>query len=252
VGAKERNAVNMNETPPAYYARGRHGWKAWWTLLHPPYTLMHLSFVVVGAALAPELNFRTLGATVLAFFLAVGIAAHALDELIGRPLQTEIPALMLITSTGIGLGLAVSIGIAGAVVSNPQLIWFVLIGVFLNLAYNLELFGGYFHTNFWFGLAWGVFPVLTGNFAQSGTINWVTVLGAGYAFSATLTQRTLSSPARFLRRKAITVEGQIYPRNGTPITLDRALLLMTLERALRLLVVTCILVAAFLLTGHLV
>ena len=35
----------------------------------------------------------------------------------------------------------------------------IAVGAFLVLAYNLELFGGRFHTDLWFALAWGAFPV---------------------------------------------------------------------------------------------
>ena len=62
----------------------------WWTLLHPPYTVWHLSYVVLGAAMAPHRDWAALGVSLLAFFLAVGLGAHALDELKGRPLGTRI------------------------------------------------------------------------------------------------------------------------------------------------------------------
>ncbi|MHB8593760.1 MAG: hypothetical protein ACYDB3_05415, partial [Acidimicrobiales bacterium] len=78
----------MTASRPAFYAAARGGWRDWWTLLHPPYTAWHLSYVVIGSLIGPRVNWSTLGATVLAFFLAVGVAAHALDELQGRPLGT--------------------------------------------------------------------------------------------------------------------------------------------------------------------
>ena len=61
-----------------------------------PYTAWHLSYVVVGGCLAAEVSWGRLGLTVLAFFLAMGIGAHALDELAGRPLQTTIPGSILV------------------------------------------------------------------------------------------------------------------------------------------------------------
>jgi len=54
----------------AYYALGSGGWRDWWVLLHPPYTAWHLSYVVMGAALAPVLDLGRLAATLLAFALA--------------------------------------------------------------------------------------------------------------------------------------------------------------------------------------
>ena len=233
----------MNRIPPAYYG----GWRDWWTLLHPPYTLMHLSFVVVGATLAPELNLRTLLATLLAFFLAVGIAAHALDELAGRPLATNISAHILVLLAILSLGLAVGIGIIGAIVSNIHILWFVIAGVFLAVSYNLELFGGFFHTDLWFGFAWGAFPALTANFAQTGAVDIVSLLGASYAFAIALTQRHLSSPARQLRRKVTSVEGIIRYRDDTTKQIDRPLLLKPLEDALQMLVLSSILIAFTLL-----
>ncbi|HLQ14440.1 MAG TPA: hypothetical protein VK256_01090, partial [Candidatus Eisenbacteria bacterium] len=99
---------------PAYYAAHTTGWRRdVWALLHPPYTAWHLSYVLIGASLAPTVNIVRLIATLLAFFLAVGISAHALDELRGRPLQTRLPAGLLWAAAVIGLGGAVVIGIAG-------------------------------------------------------------------------------------------------------------------------------------------
>ena len=80
---------------PAFYARQGTAVSDWWTLLHPPYTIWHLSYVVLGAAIAPSRDWTALAFSVLAFFLAVGLAAHALDELHGRPLRTNIPSSTL-------------------------------------------------------------------------------------------------------------------------------------------------------------
>src|SRR5450759_2534553 len=38
---------------PAFYAARGGGWRDYWTLLHPPYTAWHLSYVLLGAALSP-------------------------------------------------------------------------------------------------------------------------------------------------------------------------------------------------------
>src|SRR5262245_22489778 len=98
----------MADRRPAFYAAtGPAG--DWWTLLHPPYTAWHLSYVAIGAALAPHLDAERLVATLLAFFLAVGIAAHALDELNGRPLRTSIPSSVLAGSAAVALTGAVVI-----------------------------------------------------------------------------------------------------------------------------------------------
>ena len=154
---------------PAFYALTPGGWRDYWTLLHPPYTLWHLSYVVMGACIASTVDLRWLVETVLAFFLAMGIAAHALDELNGRPLGTRIPDAVLWALAVLGLAGAVALGVDGARTVSPWIWAFIGTGVFLVLAYNLELFGGRIHSDLWFALAWGAFPVLTASFAQTAT-----------------------------------------------------------------------------------
>ncbi|MFX4493680.1 hypothetical protein ABTA45_19500, partial [Acinetobacter baumannii] len=92
---------------PAFYALATGGWRDLVTLLHPPYTAWHLSYVVFGAAIAPTLHGGRLLATLAAFFLAVGVSAHALDELNGRPLQTTLRRRTLVGLAVVGLGGAV-------------------------------------------------------------------------------------------------------------------------------------------------
>jgi hypothetical protein len=218
---------------PAYYAARTTGWRRdVWALLHPPYTAWHLSYVLIGASLAPTVSVVRLVATVLAFFLAVGIAAHALDELRGRPLQTEIPASVLWTGAIIGLLGAVALGVAGVIVIGPWLLPFIAMGVFFVFAYNLELLRGRLHGDFWFALSWGAFPVLTAYFAQTGRLSLaaLAVAGAGYALS--YAQRMLSTPARLLRRRSRSVTGTLTLADGSQVPLDRPALLRPLERAL--------------------
>src|SRR5258708_12981469 len=117
---------------PAYYAARTTGWRrAVWALRHPPYTAWHLSYVLIGASLAPTVSLARLVATVLAFFLAVGVAAHALDELRGRPLQTELPAGVLWAAAVIGLLGAVAFGIAGMIGVGPCPLPSIACAVFL-------------------------------------------------------------------------------------------------------------------------
>lgn len=218
---------------PAYYAAHSTGWRRdVWALLHPPYTAWHLSYVLIGASLAPTLNAVRLIATLLAFFLAVGISAHALDELRGRPLQTRLPAGLLWAAAVIGLGGAVVIGIAGVSVLGPWLLPFIALGVFFVFAYNLELLRGRVHGDFWFALSWGAFPVLTAYFAQTGRLSLAAV-GAGVAgYALSYAQRMLSTPARLLRRRSRSVAGAVTMNDGSQVSLDKPTLLRPLERAL--------------------
>ena len=147
----------MTDRRPAFYAAtGPAG--EWWTLLHPPYTAWHLSYVAIGAALAPRLDAQRLVATLLAFFLAVGVAAHALDELHGRPLRTSIPSPVLAAAATAALAGAVVIGALGVTRTGPVLVPFIIAGAFLVAAYNLELFDGRFHTDAAFATAWAPSP----------------------------------------------------------------------------------------------
>lgn len=218
---------------PAYYAARPGGWRDWWTIVHPPYTAWHLSYVVVGATLAPETDGVRLVATLLAFFLAVGIGAHAVDELHGRPLRTRIPDRALRVAAGAGLVGGVALGLAGVGRVGPGLLAFIAVGPPLVLGYNLELFGGRLHTTVGFAGAWGAFPVLTAYYAQAERLDVAAVAGAAAAFALSYAQRSLSTPARRLRRQVQHVEGELRLADGSVIVLDTGVLLEPLERALR-------------------
>jgi hypothetical protein len=236
-GAPHSPAVPGEESPagarPAYYAASPGGWRDWWTLLHPPYTAWHLSYVVVGAALAPHVSLTALLATLIAFFLAVGLAAHALDELNGRPLHTRIPAPALVTVTAVGLAGAVALGAAGVARAGWALLPFMIVGPVLVIAYNAELFGGIIHTDLGFAAAWGAFPVLTAYAAQTGRLALAPVLAAAAALALSAAQRRLSTPARTLRRRSVRVEGRITLADGQVTAVDQQALLAPLEGALR-------------------
>jgi hypothetical protein len=219
---------------PAYYAARSGGWRRdIWAVLHPPYTAWHLSYVLIGAALAPSIDGVRLAATLVAFFLAVGVSAHALDELNGRPLGTELPGSVLKAAAAIGLVGAVAIGIAGLTRLGPGLLPFIAVGVLFVFAYNLELLGGKLHGDFWFALSWGAFPVLTAYFAQTGRISTGAIGAAAAAFALSAGQRALSTPARLLRRRSRSVSGAVTFSDGSVVQLDEATLLRPLEKALK-------------------
>lgn len=217
----------------AFYALSPGGWRDYWSLLHPPYTLWHLSYVVLGAALAPTVNVGWLLETAVAFFLAMGVAAHALDELHGRPLGTRIPDGVLWMLAGIGLVGAIVLGIDGARQVSPWIWAFIAVGVFLVVAYNLELFGGAIHSDLWFALAWGAFPVLTAFFAQTASINVAAIVLAAACAAISAAQRTLSTPVRRLRRRVASVSGEITLLDGATEPLDVDALRHGPESALR-------------------
>ena len=218
---------------PAYYSARGGGWRDWWTILHPPYTAWHLSYVVIGAMLAPTVDGGRLIATLIAFFAAVGIGAHALDELHGRPLKTQIPSATLAVAAVGGLALAVGLGVAGVAEVGWVLLPFVVVGPLLALAYNLELFGGVVHTDVGFALAWGAFPVVTAYVAQTNTISAGALIAALGATALSLAQRWLSTPARLLRRRTARVDGALVLDDGSELALSQGSLLAPIERALQ-------------------
>jgi hypothetical protein len=237
----------VTEARPAFYALAPGGWRDYVTLLHPPYTAWHLSYVVIGACLAPHLYEGRLAAALAAFFLALGISAHALDELNGRPLQTKIPEGVLVGLTIVPLAIAVGIGIAGAVAFNGWLLVFVAIGLALVPVYNLELFGGAIHNGAGFAFAWGAFPLLTGYFVCAGTISWTALLAAAYATLTSYVQRVLSTPVRHVRRRVVSVSGTIELRDGTREQVTRETLAAGPERSLQALAAANVALAAALL-----
>jgi len=220
---------------PAFYALPSGGWRDWWTLLHPPYTLWHLSYVAFGAATADVVDLYRLGMSLLGFFLGVGLAAHALDELRGRPLSTGIPDRVLQGLAALSLLGAAAIGVAAVVLGSAWLAVFIAVGAFLVVAYNLELAGAAFHSDLWFALAWGGFPALTGAFAQAGRLSVAAVLVAAACVAISAAQRALSTPVRRLRRRVATVEGAITLRDGTVEPLGTEAIRAAPEAALKLL-----------------
>lgn len=229
---------------PAFYALERGGWRDYLTLLHLPYTAWHLAYVVVGGTLAPAVSWSRLGLTVLAFFLALGIGAHALDELHGRPLGTAIPPAALVALAVASVAGACAIGVAVAFSFSLWILAAVALGAVLVPAYNLELFGGRVHGDRWFALSWGAFPVLTGYLASTGTLRAEAVLAAAWAAGLSLAQRRLSTAARHARREVAAVRGELELTSGRREPITQEHLLAAPEAALRLLAGSTLLVAA--------
>ena len=220
---------------PAFYALGPGGWREYVTLLHLPYTAWHLAYVVVGGCLAATVDWWTLALTVVSFGLAMGVGAHALDELDGRPLATSIPSRVLVALAVVSVGAAAAIGIVVAVERTLWILPLVAAGVALVPAYNLALFGGRVHTDLGFALAWGAFPVVTAFVAQTGGIRAEAILAAAWATLLSLAQRRLSQVVRRLRRSVQDVDGRLQLADGTTEPVTRELLMHAPEGALRLL-----------------
>jgi demethylmenaquinone methyltransferase/2-methoxy-6-polyprenyl-1,4-benzoquinol methylase len=216
----------------AFYALRPGGWRDYWTLLHPPYTLWLLSNALLGAAVAPAPDPRIVAGGVLAFALAVGVAAHSFDELRGRPLSTRIPSPVLVALGTIALAIAVALGFAALPLVGVGLLAFVAIGAALVIGYAFEM--PVIHTDVGFALAWGAFPALTLAYATGAAPVPAIAVAAGAAFLS-LAQRRLSTRVRGIRRKAESVAGEIRYRDGTREAIDTRSLIAAPEAGLRLL-----------------
>ena len=217
---------------PAFYAARSGGWRDYWTLLHPPYTVWHLSYVLLGASLAPAPDPRIVLGALVAFGLAVGIGAHAFDELRGRPLRTRIPSAVLVGLGAIALAIAVAIGVVGVAMLGPLFALFVAAGAALVVLYAFE--APLVHSDLGFALAWGAFPVVATAYAV-GAPAVPTVLAACAAALLSLAQRHLSTRARSIRRRASAISGEIRYADGTREAVDATSLIGAPEAALRIL-----------------
>lgn len=220
------------------------------TLLHPPYTAWNMSYVALGAVLAPSLEIGRLLLTLAAFFAGTGIASHALDELNGRPLNTGLSIRQLKIMAVLGLGLALTATLAGAVIISPWILLFAAIGVVLVFAYTLEWGNGLIHTDLGFALSWGAFPVVVGYWAQAESFSLPMWVVAGAATLLSLAQRSLSTPARFFRRRTTSAAVAFRSDRGEE-QWDDLRLLASWERPLRLLSWTMVILTVGLVLARL-
>ena len=218
---------------PAFYAAGPGRLRDWWTLLHPPYTVWHLSYVALGGATASAMHLDRLGKAVAAFFLAMGVGAHALDELNGRPLRTRISSRALVGVAIASIANAVAIGVANIEIVGLAGVPLIAFGTFIVFAYNLEWYGGRFHSDEWFALAWGAFPALVGHWAVGGALHPRALALMAGCYFLSLAQRRLSTPVRALRRRTSSVAGTITRTDGSTEPIDKATIGRPIEGALR-------------------
>jgi demethylmenaquinone methyltransferase/2-methoxy-6-polyprenyl-1,4-benzoquinol methylase len=238
--------ANASLTPAFYAARGG-GWRDYWTLFHPPYTVWHLSYVLLGAALAPSPDPKIVAGALVAFGLAVGVGAHAFDELNGRPLRTQIPSPVLVALGSAALLVAVALGVVAATMVGPLFLLFVAVGAAVVLLYA---FGApLVHSDLGFALGWGAFPV-TATAAATGAHPLPTALAALAATLLSLAQRRLSTRARSIRRRTVGVSGEIVYSDGSREAIDARSLIGAAEGALSIMWLAVLAVALAVLLAH--
>ncbi len=229
---------------PAFYARTGSAAADLVAILHPPYTAWHLSYVVIGASLAASVSLSRLGWTLVVFFLAVGIAAHSLDEVSSRPLKTGLGDAALWAMAITALGAAAVVVALGSVLVSPWIWAWAVAGLFFAVGYPLE-WPAFLHTDLGFAVAWGAFPVLVGYWVQTESVSLGAVIVAGFATLLSLAQRSLSTPARFVRRETTAADARF-----DTAAWDRTRLLATWEVPLRWLAWAVVALAAGLLVAR--
>lgn len=143
-------------------------------LLFLPYTGMVLSFSVIGSLLAARIFYDRVLAIVFIYFFGLGIAAHALDALGSRgikPWGTVFTKAQLWIVALVSLLFAYGIAVYYMVQYVPLLFVVAILEGFFVFAYNLEWFGGMFHTDRWFAFSWGGLPVLAGYIMQTNSMS---------------------------------------------------------------------------------
>ena len=208
-----RRRATMNaETRPAFYALSRGGWRDYVTLLHPPYTLWHLSYVAVGAGLASPFSWRAAprrssrsrsrwasARTPSTSFTADRSVRRSPTARSGRSPSCRSQPLRRSGSTRASLGRGGSRRSSSRAPSSSS-------------RTTSSCFGGAFHSTLWFALAWGSLPALSAYVVEAETLRLEAVAAAAYAALLSYAQRVLSTPARAARRQA----GTVRPRRSRP------------------------------------
>ncbi|NIO06273.1 MAG: hypothetical protein GTO13_22495 [Proteobacteria bacterium] len=180
-------------------------------LLFLPYTGMVLSFAVIGSMVAERIHWDRVGAIVLIYFLGLGIGAHALDALgskEAKPWGEAFQRRQLWLIASISLAAAYLIAIYYMILYVPWLWVVALLEGFFVFAYNLEWFGGKFHTDNWFAFSWGFLPVLAGYLIQTNRISPEALLLGLSMTLFSLIEIKSSRPYKDLKRHSLDLSNE--------------------------------------------
>jgi len=228
-----------------FFGEGKY--RGYLDLLYLPYTSMVLSYVVIGAAIAPVMHFDRLAATLAAYFLGVGLSAHYLNEASTARAGTKISRRKLLAISLLALSGALFIGVYYALTVSLPLFVFVFVETFFLFSYNVRSFmWGRFHNDFWFSLSWGSLPVLTSYF-----VNALTITPSGLVMSvvAGLTAGIQARLSRWLKdwRRNPQLDDILFKFEGNQVPLSKKFDLNTLvwrpQSALKILVLAVNLLA---------
>ena len=186
-------------------------------ILFLPYTAMCISFALLGSLISPSIHWDRIIAIILIYFFALGIGAHFADSIGSRkrPWGVEISIHTSWIILVLSISVAYSIGIYFIIYFVPLLLVVAVAEGFFLFAYNFEKFGGRFHTNFWFVIAWGSLPVLAGFMMQTNAITLESILLATVASVISYVEISLSRPYKVLKSNNV--------QNGSASTLEKYL-----------------------------
>lgn len=179
-------------------------------LLFLPYTGMVLAYTLIGAMMASQIHWDRVVAIVVIYFFGLGIAAHALDALGSqsiKPWGAVFTRRQLWVFAAGALVAAYGIGTYYMVRYVP-LLWIVaILEGFFVFAYNLELFGGRFHTDGWFAFSWGTLPLLAGYIIQTNSVSVAALVVAAAMGLLSLVEIKASRPYKILKRQPDATTG---------------------------------------------
>lgn len=231
---------------PAWYVlQSSHPIAKWVNLLHGPYLVWNLAYVVIGVGIVEHVSWSLLGWTLFAFCLGMGVAAHAYDLLRGDPLKLGLPRWQLHVAAALALAGAVGIGLWQVAIGNvsPWLLIAIPLGALFAAGYGLEWPG--LHGDWQFPTWWAVFPLLVAYFAQGIAWTWALLPVVAFAFLTAWAQRVLSTRARLVRRRLVW--GTLEFAGGITEPLSREWLIQPEEQVLKLLNLAVITVAVILI-----
>jgi len=180
-------------------------------LLFLPYTGMVLSFSVIGSIFIAPVDWTRVIAICVIYFLGLGIGGHALDALGGKgagPWGTAFGRRCLWLLAVASLVWAYAIAVYYMIEYVPLLWPVALAEGFFVFAYNLEWFGGRFHTDGWFAFSWGFLPVVAGHIMQRNSLSFSALfLGTSMALLS-LVEIRASRPYKELKRRTDALTGE--------------------------------------------
>jgi hypothetical protein len=163
-------------------------------MLFLPYTGMCISFALVGSLLSPTIAWDRVAAIIIIYFAALGISAHAADSMgsKSKPWGNHFSNLELMIMVVCGLVVAYGIGSFYIVYYVPLLLPIAILEGFFLIAYNYELWNGFFHSNVWFAISWGSMPLLAGYIMQTNSLSYIAILISVAAFLVSYIEIKLS------------------------------------------------------------